>query len=42
MWNGAHKISKPNFIAYLNWMPTYEWRMVRCGYKNKNQDDMFI
>ena len=25
------KVDVPNTITYLNWTPTFEWYVVRCG-----------
>ena len=31
------KVDVPNSAAYLNWTPTFEQYVVRCGSKNRHQ-----
>jgi hypothetical protein len=34
------KVDVPNSTIALNWAPTFEWYVVRCGSKNEYQKDM--
>ena len=32
----------PNMVAYLDWTPVFEWRLIRCGSKDGHLEDMYI
>lgn len=36
------EVSVPNLVAYLNWTPVFEWRVIRCRFKNGHLKDMYI
>ena len=32
----------PNLVTALNWTPIFEWYVIRCGFKNGYQKDMYL
>ncbi len=36
------EVNVPNMVAYLNWTPVFEWRLIRSGSKNGHLKDMYI
>ena len=37
-----HKADVPNLVTYLYQTPIFEWYVVRCGSKNRYQNDLCL
>ena len=36
-----HKVHLLNLLTYLNWTPSIEWCVVKCGFKNRHHNNMY-
>ena len=44
-WNwqsSSTKVIVPNSITYCNRTPIFEWCVIRIGFKNEHQKDMYL
>lgn len=36
------QVSRPNSVTYFSQTPIFEWGVVRCRFKNRQQKDMYL